>query len=167
MTARHTTALIAHRQFPPALEPARFKHQLALACRHPRQEAVLAAARNALRLPRSLRHECLDPLTTKIGRSGLSGHTKSVELAPRPGHRETPHRPWATRASIIRAPNPAVKYVSAMKPAATRPSRVAGCAGLQGEQPVLGFPTPPSAVRAVQCVGSNLKTARLDGVAVE
>lgn len=62
MSARYTTALIADRQLPAPFKPACFEHELTLARRHARQKAVLAAARNALGLPRSLGHECLDPL---------------------------------------------------------------------------------------------------------
>lgn len=91
MSAWNPASLIANREFPTAFQPACLKHELSVFCRHARQEAMFTAARNPLRLPRSLGHESTNPLKTKIRRATLYGHTKSVELAPRP------RRSWSYR----------------------------------------------------------------------
>lgn len=84
MSALYTASLIAYREFPAAFQSACLEHQLSLFCRHARQEAMFTAARNPLRLPRSLGHESTNPLKNKNWARYPGGHTKSVELAPRP-----------------------------------------------------------------------------------
>lgn len=84
VSALHLAVLVAHRQLPTAFVATVFQYRTAIFRGHPRQKAVLTAARDAFWVPGQAHARCLQLCSAQGLKCRRRLHTKSAELAPRP-----------------------------------------------------------------------------------